>query len=58
MEHAIGTKIILEVVEGDDCEGCLFGNHEHQCEVLRGWECQAEFRTDHKNVIYKEIKAE
>lgn len=56
MEHSIGTKITLEVVESDKaCEGCYF---EELCEYSGDIpiECWEKYRTDHKNIIYKEIK--
>lgn len=60
MEHRVGTKIQLEVVERDmhnNCNQCFF---DFLCEygefpacsiTCASWE-----RTDHKNIIYKEIK--
>lgn len=55
MEHAIGTRITLEVVEAKElsCRGCYFEEG--------GWcagECWQGNRSDHKNIIYKEIKEE
>lgn len=61
MEHAIGTKITLEVVEIDSeneenpCNGCVF-YRIIDCVRPIGWECEEVSRTDHKNIIYKEIK--
>lgn len=58
MEHAIGTRITLEVVEGEFCKGCFFDSAEEGC--LRPFDayCSNIVRTDHKNIIYKEIKEE
>ena len=58
MEHAIGTEITLKVVEGKDdkCDGCFFTNAKVGCEKPDEWKCSCFSRTDHKNVIYKEIK--
>lgn len=56
MEHAIGTKITLEVVEvekGKVCQGCYYENIS-----CCGHKCMDIQRADHKNVIYKEIKQE
>lgn len=56
MEHEIGTKITLEVVERvAGCERCFFGK-TRTCLKNDDWECDAEYRTDHKNIIYKEVK--
>lgn len=61
MEHAIGEIVTLpdgrkaEVVEGQlDCSGCVFllGTAEECFE----YECLRKYRTDHKNIIYKEVK--
>lgn len=55
MEHEIGTHINLEVVEGCNCEDCFFcNNRTGACECP--YECRSLYRTDHKDVIYKEIK--
>lgn len=62
MEHAIGTKITLEVVKttlevveskDDRCDGCYF---DHFCNKPKDWICYSQERTDHKNIIYKEVK--
>lgn len=55
MEHKIGTRITLEVVECDwasTCADCFLYRSEI-CDVCR---CRASQRSDHKNIIYKEIK--
>lgn len=62
MEHKIGEIITLldgrkaEVVESDiaTCDGCVY--QETYCLNLRLRNCGRRLRTDHKNVIYKEIK--
>lgn len=56
MEHAIGTKITLEVVEdnGGGCEDCFFFDWDVRCHIS----CLAQERTDHKDIIYKEMKDE
>lgn len=60
MEHAIGTKIQLEVVERDmhnNCNQCFFTNLCEDGEFLASLiSCASWERTDHKNIIYKEIK--
>lgn len=61
MEHKIGTRITLEVVEIDSeneensCNGCVF-DRIIDCIRPIGWECGETTRTDHKNIIYKEVK--
>ncbi len=55
MEHAIGTLITLEVVEIDigkqhPCGGCFF--KDISC---LDYVCGKEYRTDGKNIIYKEV---
>lgn len=71
MEHAIGTEIILpdnrkvKVVEDNKpsyllnhgCWACMFakeGNKKY-CATIAG-ECSGVNRTDHKNIIYQEVK--
>lgn len=67
MEHKIGEIVTLpdgrkaEVVEDTDlknfCEGCIFNSKrgEWGCVNVAG-DCSAPDRSDHKNIIYKEIK--
>lgn len=63
MEHAIGEIVTLpdgrkaKVVEDkklEQCRACIFGNIDR----CTGRTCLGIFRTDHKNIIYKEIKEE
>lgn len=53
MDHEIGTRITLEVMESKEgsCKGCYF---EHRCREYR--RCRENERTDHKNIIYKAIE--
>ncbi|MCQ2299715.1 MAG: hypothetical protein MJZ81_06295 [Bacteroidales bacterium] len=58
MEHAIGTRITLEVVErtkARGCNDCFFGK-EGDCIVFETLECDKFFRADHKDIVYKLIK--
>lgn len=57
MEHAIGKKITLEVVEGNGCDGCFFVNGD-ECLAPFTQVCKYKARKDHKNIIYKLIKEE
>lgn len=58
MEHKIETRITLEVVEveNDKCDGCYFDGFN--CNKPKDWMCYSRERSDHKNVIFKEIKEE
>lgn len=62
MEHKIGTHITMpdgrkaEVVEsGEGCGGCIANPFSYNplCSMKK---CHSRNRTDHKNVIYKEIE--
>ena len=56
MEHKIGTRITLEVVETESitlCCGCFFRD---KCTENRSKGCSAKSRTDGKSIIYKKIK--
>lgn len=61
MEHAIGTRItladgrVVEVVEGKGCQGCIANpfSYDTLCLIKK---CHSRNRTDHKNIIYKEVK--
>ena len=67
MEHRIGTIVTLpdgrraEVVEGKTCEGCAV-RMKGIIACIKWTErgiigtCYSARRTDHKNIIYKEIK--
>ena len=71
MEHKIGERItledgrVVEVVKDNKpsyllnfaCWECVFGKEGNRkyCVTIAG-ECSGVTRTDHKNVIYKEIK--
>lgn len=52
MGYKLGEKIILKVVENKngDCEGCFFEGG--LCTIL---DCEANYRDDHKDVIFKQI---
>lgn len=63
MEHAIGTRItledgrVIEVVEAPNrlyrCDSCIFDGCFESCDSDK---CSEYDRTDHKNIIYKEVK--
>lgn len=62
-ELKVGEKvtITLEVVEHDDCDDCFF-NIDGTCynPTRNGWadgfQCEAEDRSDHERVTFKEAK--
>ena len=56
-ELKVGERfsVTLEVVEQNGCEGCFFES-KSACEVWRKYPCASKQRSDHKNVIFKEVK--
>ena len=71
MEHAIGEIVTLpdgrkaEVVEStkskrySTCHKCVWFTSYPICPaVTLGWKCSKLDRTDHKNIIYKEVTDE
>lgn len=55
-ELKVGERITLEVVESDVCSGCFFENKEDMCNANFELPCSSKMRSDHKNVIFKEVK--
>lgn len=57
-EIKVGKRITLEVVETDEdsCEGCFFNSKIFPCEVWQEYPCSIKIRSDHKSVIFKEVK--
>ena len=54
----IGTKITLEIIEGDTCKDCFFQACSYdECEKLLMDKCYGPLRTDGKNIIFKEVKS-
>lgn len=53
----IGSEIVLKVVESEteECNGCFFDSKKF-CEVWQQYPCSIKERSDHKNVIFKEVK--
>ena len=47
--------ISLVAIESDKCEGCYFYD-KNSCNVRGKFECIEKYRSDHKNVIFKEVK--
>ena len=53
------TTLTLEVAEADgySCKGCIFDDSLNACEEWRKhYSCSTKERSDHKNVIFKEVK--
>lgn len=56
-ELKVGEKVILEITETETatCVGCFFENKDI-CLIWRKYPCGSEHRSDHKNVIFKQVK--
>ena len=57
-ELKVGERVTLEVTEADkeSCKGCFFDSKKF-CEVWQQYyPCSIKERSDHKNVIFKEVK--
>lgn len=60
-EIKVGERvtIILEAVEEKSCNGCFFNGADDYCGATSlglKLECIAQFRSDGKDVIFKEVK--
>ena len=59
-ELKVGERvtITLEAVKAvKGCYGCFFDGRNGRCVAISlGMECIPKYRSDHKNVIFKEIK--
>lgn len=58
-ELKVGERITitLEVVEHNTCKGCFFNGECGYCGATSlGLECIPKYRSDHKDVIFKEVK--
>ena len=58
-ELKVGERvtITLEAVKGKGCDGCFFDGRDGCCGAISlGMECVPKYRSDGKNVIYKEVK--
>lgn len=56
-EFKVGERIVLGIVvtKTVTCAGCFFDG-KGGCEVWREYPCARKQRSDHKNVIFKEVK--
>ena len=51
------VTITLEVVKVKGCSGCFFDGRNGCCVAISlGMECAPKYRSDKKNVIFKEVK--
>ena len=56
-ERVTVTLEAVEAVEGKGCDGCFFDRTNSFCVAIAlGMECASKYRSDGKNIIYKEIK--
>ena len=58
-EIKVGERIVLDIVvtKTVTCAGCFFFfDGKGGCEVWRKYPCAGKQRSDHKNVIFKEVK--
>ena len=57
-ELKVGERVTLEVTETDkeSCKGCFFDSKMFYCEAWRKYPCSIKIRSDHKSVIFKEVK--
>lgn len=56
-ELKVGERVVLDIVvtKTVTCAGCFFES-KGACEVWRKYPCESKQRSDHKNVIFKEVK--
>ena len=56
-ELKVGERVVLDIVvtETVTCAGWFFES-KGACEVWRKYPCANKERSDHKNVIFKEVK--
>lgn len=57
-EIPVGSRIVLDVVESEGCDGCFFAELDYDtytdsCERIK---CGATQRKDRKNVIFKLVE--
>ena len=52
----IGAEVVLKVVEAENCDGCFFDGDGGCVAISLGMECVPKYRSDNKDVIFKEVK--
>lgn len=56
-ERVTITLEAVEAVKGKGCDGCFFEGADGYCGATSlGMECIPKYRSDKKNVIFKEVK--
>ena len=56
-ERVTITLEAVEAVKGKGCDGCFFDGRNGCCVAISlGMECTSKYRSDKKNVIFKEVK--
>ena len=56
-ERVTITLEAVEAIKSKGCEGCFFNGRNGCCVAISlGMECVPKYRSDHKNVIFKEVK--
>lgn len=56
-ERVIVTLEAVEAVEDKGCDGCFFdGTNDFCVAIVLGMNCASKYRSDGKNIIYKEVK--
>ena len=56
-ERVTITLEAVEAIKSKGCEGCFFDGRNGGCVAISlGMECTPEYRSDGKNIIYKEVK--
>ena len=55
-ERVTITLEVVEAVKSKGCDGCFFDGNEDCAAISLGMECVPKYRSDGKNIIYKEVK--
>ena len=56
-ERVTITLEAVEAIKSKGCEGCFFDGRNGCCVAISlGMECAPKYRSDKKNVIFKEVK--
>ena len=56
-ERVTVTLEAVKAVEGKGCDGCFFDGTTGFCAAIAlGMECASKYRSDGKNIIFKEVK--
>lgn len=50
------TLEAVEVIKSKGCDGCFFDGNGGCIAISLGMECVPKYRSDHKDVIFKEVK--